>query len=497
MYQDYKPLRNFLRGFDLWSGLGCVYHYLQFIQFEHALPEQLKNDRLRLGKSPIDAGLFPHLVELLARELVLNAEHRGGKSFSTGLLAFEAMRMIHQLDDRLWGRHVSRSDDIMLQLSRIAFKQFPWQNRLSNSKLGRYRALYGHRLVEPMVKNVLGLSADELLQIVLLLTEEMLHRPTPAFLFMRGAEPSLQASVDALIERISLSSVELRAQTAERSQYDVNWAYSFNPLRAYPLVHAGSVHSLLCPAPALLIARLTDGISFDLMKADTQFGNAIGAAFEAYVGLAMTKIGGDRFALIKEARWGRPQRRSVDWIASDKSSCLFIECKVGRLDIASQTELCIDPPFVDAIKRIAEGIGQLYATLREALAGGYPHWSPDGKPIHPLLVTFHEWFFFGPFFYSHLDRIVDGEFKKRGLDPMLLTQYPFAVCSIEELEGITSACREHGIDRVMAMKNRPEHRFSLMRGFLGEHFPGSLHDAEAKMDDAMDAVVEAKTRVMG
>jgi len=87
---------------------------------------------------------------------------------------------------------------------------------------------------------------------------------------------------------------------------DVNWAYSFNPLRAYPLVHAGNPRSMMCPAPPILLQRLTDGLYFDLMRADRGFGNAIGKAFERYVGTVALRIGKDTFEFREEACWGNP-----------------------------------------------------------------------------------------------------------------------------------------------------------------------------------------------
>lgn len=495
MYAHYKPLRNFLRGFNLWSGVGATYFYTRHLQFDQPLPEQLKNNALRLGQSNLKAGLHDHLVELLAREVILNGQPRGGKPLNTADAAFKAMGMIHQLDDKSWGLHGSRSDDIILQLSRIAFQQFPWQSPLTNGVLARYHMLYAHPLVAPLVEAEFGMSTGELFQLILLFAEEMLRRPTLALEFLPAAEESICAPVLALSDRISRSADDLRTAMVERQSYDVNWAYSFNPLRAFPLVHAGNPRSLMCPAPPILLQRLTDGLYFDLIRADRRFGSAIGKAFEHYVGKVVERLGGDIFNLREETCWGKPERRSVDWIVSDNSASLFVECKLGRLDIASQTEISPEPPFVAAIGRLAGNVGQLYATLSEALAGGYPHWKPDGRPVHPIVVTFHEWFCFGPFFYKHLDELVDTEFEKRELDRALLERHPYCVCSIAEFEGLLTAGREATIDVVVSEKMSAAHRQSLMRGFLADRYPGSLSNAMGTFEDGMDLVIEGPSRL--
>ena len=496
MYAHYKPLRNFLRGFNLWSGLGATYFYAQHLQFGQELPDQLKNNSLKLGQSNIASGLFGHLVELLAREVILNGQSRGGQPLNTAGAAFKAMNMIHRLEGKSWELHGSRSEDIILQLSRIAFQQFPWQSLPTNGVLARYHMLYAHPLVAPMVEVEFGMTTGELFQIILLFAEEMLRRPTLAFEFLSAADDSIRAPVLALTDRISRSSDDLRMEMVERQSFDVNWAYSFNPLRAFPLVHAGNPHSVMCPAPPLLLQRLTDGLYFDLMRADRRFGNAIGKAFESYVGKVVDRIGDSLFDMREEACWGKPERRSVDWIISDHSAALFIECKLGRLDVASQTEISSDPPFVAAIGRLAGSVGQLYATLSEALAGGYPHWKPDNRPVHPIVVTFHEWFCFGPFFYKHLDNLVDVEFEKRGLDRTLLERHPYCVCSIAEFEGLITASREASIDDVVSEKLSVEHRQSLMRGFLADRYPGSISNAMGTFEDGMDLVIEGPSRLI-
>lgn len=334
----------------------------------------------------------------------------------------------------------------------------------------------------------------EFFQLIRLFAQEMLRRPTLAFEFLPAAEESIRAPVLALSDRISRSFADLRAEMVERQSFDVNWAYSFNPLRAYPLVHAGNPRSVMCPAPPILLQRLTDGLYFDLMGADRGFGNAIGKAFESYVGKVMARISQNAFELREETSWGKPERRSVDWIVIDQSAALFVECKLGRLDIASQTEIAPEPPFIAAIERLAGNVGQLYATLGEALAGGYPHWKPDGRPVHPIVVTFHEWFCFGPFFYKHLDKLVDAEFVRRGLDRTLLERHPYSVCSIAEFEGLLTACKGASIDSVLSEKMSPTHRLSLLRGFLADRYPGSLSNAMGTFEDGMDVVIDGPSR---
>jgi hypothetical protein len=497
VYENYKPLRNYLRSFGLWSGLRTTYHYMLYLQFGARLPQQLLTQKLQMGASNLAAGLHGHLVELLLRELILNAAQHGGRGFDTAPVAFRAMNMIHKVDGGSWGAHESRSGDIMLQLSRIAFKQFPWQDPPTNGSLARYYALYGHPAVAPMLETEFGMTPTELFQMVLLLIEELQHAPTLPLVFLGEAEGSFEDPIRALFGRLSNSASGLRKLIGETQSYDVNWGFGVNPVRQYPLIHAGDVRKVMCPAPPMLLQRLTDGLYYDLIRADPRFGGAIGKAFEDHVGNVAARIGRGRFEIRAEQCWGKPERRSVDWIISDPSASLFVECKLGRLDLASQTEIADPPPFVAAIERLSRAVGQVYATLTDALAGAYPHWRDDGRPIFPLIATFHEWFVFGPFFYAHLDKLVQKEFARRGLDHALCERYPFTICSIAEFDGMLAACHDHSIGTVMSAKLGREHRQWLMRGFLAERYPGSLTKAAAMFQKGMDPVIHGRTRLTG
>ena len=496
MYALYKPLRNYLRGFNLWSGLGSTYHYMQYLQFQQPLPEQLATPKMRLGASKMAIGIFEFNVEILIRELILNSRTNGGKSFNTAPLASKALEMIRKLEDAEWGNYRSRSEAIILHLSRLGFKQFPWQIPLTNGLLARYYILYSNPLVAPIVEAEFGMTVTELFQTTLLLTEELWKRPTPSFEFLEAAEQSVRAPVEALRDRISLSASELRDRTLRYQTYDVNWAYSFNPIREFPLIHAGNSRSILCPAPPILLQRLTDGLYFDLIRAaGGDFGNAIGRAFEDYVGNVAGSIGQNNLKVLSEAVWGKPEKRSIDWIISDKTAIQFVECKFARLNHASQTQISPEPAFKDAIQRLAHYVGQMYSTLADALNGQYPHWQPDSRPIYLILVTFNNWLAFGPFFYKHLDQSVSDEFTKRGLDRGLLETHPFTVCSIDEFEGLLTACCKHGINTVLKEKNGPNSRQSLMQGFLANHYAGCLSDAKKTFEDRMNSLIEGPSRI--
>lgn len=55
------------------------------------------------------------------------------------------------------------------------------------------------------------------------------------------------------------------------------------------------------------------------------------------------------------------------------------------------------------------------------------------------------------------------------------------------------ACHDHSIGTVLSAKLGTEHRQWLMRGFLGERYPGSLTGAFAMFENGMNPVIHGKS----
>jgi hypothetical protein len=495
-FELYKPLRNRLRSHNLWSGLGTAWRYFQFLHFDQELPEALMNPALRLGRAPLHAGLHGHLLELLTRELLLHADAHGGKPFDTAALAFGAMRELHRIDDAHWGSYEGRPDNILLQLSRIAHQQFPWQIQPSDADVAHHHALYSHPMVEPLLVEKHGLTGTEVAQLVLLFSEQLLSTPFLTLGFLRKSDPEIGRAVLSLAESLSRTAAEQRAELQRLQRHDVNWGFTFNALRATPLLRVPGAGRLMSPAPTLLIRRLTDGIYYDLVDR-AGFGEAIGTAFEHHVGWIARRLGGKSMRLLPEERWGRPEQRSVDWIVEDQSATLFVECKLARMDFASQTELADEPPIAKGLARMAENVAQLYASLSKGLGGQYPHWKRRGLPVHPVLVTFYEWFFFGPYMHRELERLLETELERRRVPAALVREHPFTICSASDFAGIMAAAAGEGVNAVLSELHSEKHRQSLVRGVLAECYPGSITLARGTLDGKMDREAVRWTRIRG
>jgi hypothetical protein len=170
---------------------------------------------------------------------------------------------------------------------------------------------------------------------------------------------------------------EIKSLLKTEQKYDIDFAYAYNSLRAYPIVQlqAGGRGILACPIPTLLFWRITGGLYYELIS-DPYFANEFGASIQVYVGevldrtcsLSKNKTFGEA-----EYQIGKLSKRSVDWIAADETAALFIECKAKRLSWAAKVALH-DLSFLEGdIASMADAVVQTYKTIIDCLEGRYPH----------------------------------------------------------------------------------------------------------------------------
>jgi hypothetical protein len=164
---------------------------------------------------------------------------------------------------------------------------------------------------------------------------------------------------------------ELRKQLNEEQEYNANFAYAYNSLRAYPLVkmsHQGN-DAIVCPLTTLLFWRFTGGLYYELIS-DPRFANEFGDGFQTYVGEVIKRAWPDpKKQRISEQEYfvRKKKKRTVDWIITDDRSALFIECKAKRLSWGAKASLADLGPLEADIDSMASAVVQVYKTLTDYL----------------------------------------------------------------------------------------------------------------------------------
>jgi hypothetical protein len=236
LYESYKPLRNYLRKFNLWSGLTRCYQFIQFLDFDRPLPKELQHPRLRTKIDRMRMGIVQWEFEILIREVVLNCDTKSQRKFEDWRDVALAINHIKRIENDAYGFHESQDSDILFELVRIAHRQFPWQAGLGQEYVARYHWLYRQPGLCDAVDDTFGMGITELAQISLGLAGTFKDSPVMDYPFKNEINSIDQGSIDNFVDALSIDLKELKKLYLEYASYDVNWAYSFNPLRSKPII---------------------------------------------------------------------------------------------------------------------------------------------------------------------------------------------------------------------------------------------------------------------
>ncbi|WP_295985227.1 hypothetical protein [uncultured Variovorax sp.] len=469
MYDAYKPLRNYLRKCALEDTLVDMWQLSQHVINPGTMPPPV-----RAGERPYSlvGQLFPWDLPAIAREVLLHAHQRGATKRLNSLAAVGAVvNSLRNAGNEGSKLRLAGQGDIFDELLRISHHQFPWQQGSIYTSLIRHLKTFGAPGVAPILEKCTGLTVKEFFFLGFALSGHLMRR-----FDINSAQDYSQfgiskAQATAFFSRLSISIKDLRPLLADQP-VDATWEYGWNPLEATPLVALDpeNPNRLYCPVPALLLRRFSTGLYYDLVKL-RDFGNAFGAAFEAYVGevLAVAYRGGTATIHAEfPYQVGREVHHGPDWIVSDGEGNLVVECKTKRLTHAArqagEVELRTD------IGKIADAVVQNYKNIREAQQG-LSSWQPDGRPIVPLVITFEDWFFFGPQMHELLEQGVRSRMSDSGLDVSMLETMPYTVMSSREFERCIGAVREAGIAKFFQGKRGGDYPRWMWPDYLREEYP--------------------------
>jgi hypothetical protein len=491
----HRSLRNKLRKFPLLESLAVIQAYLLFLQHNVPLPSYIKADPVFLRSRGSNKIIFEWELELLAKELVLNAPTKGTRSLTDWPELAGLVNKLRQLGEDI-GRHPRHREifarNALLGFYRTLHRQVPWQQPPDKTTIVRYHKIFGQPALDKILRARLGLSAAELYTLGFLLTGFFLD--TFALNWPVNLEvPGLNyEALTRFLRHFAIDVTSLKQQMTESRSYDQDYEYAFNPLKMFPLVWVefNGGKSLIAPVPTYLIRRFTEGVYYEIYE-DQDFAKAFGSAFQHYVGEVLNACNKEvSLNILPENEYyvGKERKDSVDWIASDKTAH-FIECKTKKIRYASKIALANTEVLDEDLEKMATFIVQTYKALRDAQHYRYKHWVPGGRPIYPLIVTLEDWYICLP----NIVRVLDEHVRKRLLDLeidlALLEQAPYTVCSVADFERIVQVITQIGVQRFMSKRFEDGQRFWPIRSFMLSAFKEEMRSARASLfPDVMDHI---------
>jgi hypothetical protein len=478
MYDLYQPLLNALRKQAMLPSLHVIWAWMQHLQFGIDLPSYIQVPAsIRQALPGPEKGIYEWELALLARELLAVAPVNGGRTdlrlwqeFSTTL------NELKNLDNAISGRYEKLfRERIFFEMARIAHQQFWWQRAMRvDAEVTRYLKIFGHPALGSILQGQVGLDARALYTVGLSAAGHFLENSElalPASFSLTGASGE---QVAWFLRTYSLNLHDMQARCNSRP-FDEDFVYALNPLVQFPLVaySVGAQPRLMCPVPRYLIRRFTEGVYYDILNAP-RFDSAFGTAYQAYVGEIIAAVN-DRKSLtiLPDAEYfvGKNRKQSVDWIASDSSGEMFVECKTKRLRYDAKIALADLSRLQQELAKLAEFAVQVYRTLADALEGNYPHWTPSERPIYPLVVTLEDWHVFGHALAAEVDSHLRSAFRVEGLNESMLQRFPLTTCSVGEFERLMALVAIKDVHSVMKEKVSSKRRLWMVHSALMDAFP--------------------------
>jgi hypothetical protein len=470
-----------MRRFDKLSGLVSVWGYARhIIDGAPLMPGYAAG---RPSTTTLSNFLYPWDLEVLTREIILHGGTGGEKSLTRWNDLAAAINFIRRLDDHCFSPG-AEPVDMMLELHRMAHRQFPWQSGGGMAPIMR-RAfkVFGRDTVESIVLRELGMTTRQF----------MLLGAAIAGNFQKASGMSTNQnyaclgisleSSRAFFDRVVIPIDVLRSKTAAAQSYDRNWLYSWNPLEGSPLISFDRMHPdrVICPISRYLTRRTSSGLFYDLVNA-SNFDNSFGNSFQSYVGevLAATCSGAGFTVLSEEPYYiGNNRFDGLDWILSDTTGHVFIEAKTKRLTLVSRMRPDTATLGKDLLI-LAKAVVQHYRNIIRALEGK-SRWINDGQPVHPLVLTLEDLFIITPTFsrllHAHIVQLLD----ESGVSQSILDDMPYTIASVSEFEATSQILSQVGIRPVFSKKTDVVHRSWSLLPFVSHTFPTEMKNVDWRL----------------
>ena len=484
VFDLYKPFRNKVALLSYDDALYVIWAFSQYLQInEFQIPDDIEVHEAFLKLQPPQQWIAEWDLELLAKEVILNGGTVSTKRHTLRSWSnlSEIINQLKSLENDIYGLYGSRNN-ILIELIRIAHRQFIWQGNRPNSVTTiRHFKIFNQDTINRICLDRLGLSVEDI------------YLCGMAFIGIYLSHPVIKTPFPSTIERLSHERIErflsftcrtiseLKPLLKSEQRYDDKFEYTYNSLRAFPLIRMRfqGNDAIVCPLPTLLFWRMTGGLYYELLE-DQQFPQSFGDSFQAYVGQVIERACPEKgLRLIPEQDYGTKKARkaSVDWIVGDDGSAIFLECKAKRLSWNAKTALHDLGPLKADFDSLASAVVQVYRTINDYIDGQYHHFPfVSNRKIYPVIITLEDWYLFGDEMFDRLHDSVVARLDVAGMPENVLDKMPYSVWSIAELEVGMQIINAVGINNFMDGKiNDTEMRQWTLHEYMNhcfpEHFP--------------------------
>ncbi|TAY05786.1 hypothetical protein ELH91_30625 (plasmid) [Rhizobium leguminosarum] len=356
--------------------------------------------------------------------------------------AAQAVNDLRDVEEAETALHIDGAN-IMLEMHRVAQRQFPWQRGYANPQhIYRYLYVYGQGACAEHFEQVHGVSLADFSMIALLLFWQLSENPW----IVRPDTTSVGISKDTFNAALKVLGVTLAEGRAEARAMQGKAALSaggaiartiYQPclLRQFPILINPAVGGrLLAPLPQLVLYRATAGLYYDVVRGGTALINDANARFEEY-GRLLIRTYLPRFEVQPAHKYpfnGNPVD-TPDILAKDGGNIVAVfECKATKLSFDAQFAENPMEAAKGAYDQMTKGIFQLWRFFSHARRGLFSA-EPVAADAHGVLLTMETWFAMAKELQA---KAMDDARQRAAADPNITDEdmRPIVFCSVSELE---------------------------------------------------------------
>ena len=454
IYKQWKPLRNFLRGINLYDALESIRAYSAYKTSGGATvewPSTVEKD------SRIDDRRYylPWDLEILAREvLIVCEEKKTDKSLCKTRYLLTALDKIRYIDDAITEANINVGNIMRDITPRMAHRQFKYQlDKPNMPSFIRYAKIFSEPRVNKLLIDKIGIGVKKMVTLGLCILGKymnQLYLPYPLKVQLPGVT---EVDYDRFLATFSLPIASMEQKLRGRSLDGEFFFYEYNDMNTWPLIEVvrNGQRGHICPIPILLFWKITSGLYY-LICDEKGFDNAFGEAFERYIGLVLEKsFDNNNVYVFKGERQTGKNPSTCDWVIDQPGTCLIIEVKTKRLSMRAKTTLRTNKYLDEQLSILAEAIKQAYLSLNAYKNGLYKspgyHFSKH-KESRVCVVTLEEWHIMGDSAKA-LKVKVKKMLKDEGLNPNFVECHPYVVIDAKGMEELAFLAKDNEVSELI------------------------------------------------
>lgn len=444
------------------------------------LPETVPDGAIS-AKMPSEYSIYKWEIETLANELMTVPKAEPKKNGPIRKLrwdhfgsATDCVNWLRKLENVEY-RVQKKREDILIEMGRIAARQFDWQRGFLNiPQFYRNAFVYGQGPCAAQFEKAHGISLNRFSQIGFMLFVSLTNSPVvredKSWVNM-GVEWS---EVERVLALIAMPFPKAAALARDKRRRTIHTADKPSILRQVPCLRFGEKgERIRAPLPELILERVTSGIFYDVVDGGGPIRDDYGRRFEDYCAryLAETLPG---FLWEREFSYRKKPNNlhtpDIICMQSDQISAAF-ECKATRM--SQQAMFGMNPIEDRGYQDITKAVFQLWRFFSHCRRG-YVGRAVNNDAVG-VVLTLDNWLVMADTLRKQVLLDAEKMAREKDIDISQADMKPIIFVAAPELERTLSVSTEATFSQALKRSNTERYRGWRLDGIHNDLIEGTPH----------------------